>query len=132
MRTRGVQRLDLKNRYLDALALILGEAGEFIAKDRLVGELWRGAPVTDEALTRCIRTLCHQLGDDAAQPRFIETMPKHGCRFTAGAEWGGSTGIVPATLHFDFQPVLRTGGLTGLGGAWPDKRIRRPRYQIVK
>ena len=48
-----------------------------------MGEVWRGIPVTDEALTQCIRTLRKQLGDDAARPRFIETVPKHGYRFVA-------------------------------------------------
>ena len=48
-----------------------------------MGEVWRGIPVTDEALTQCIRTLRKQLGDDAARPRFIETVPKNGYRFVA-------------------------------------------------
>jgi hypothetical protein len=39
--------------------------------------------VTDEALTQCIRSLRRELGDDAAVPRFIETVPKHGYRFIA-------------------------------------------------
>jgi hypothetical protein len=43
-------------------------------------------PVTDEALTQCIRTLRRQLGDDATRPRFIETVPKHGYRFIAAVE----------------------------------------------
>ena len=44
-------------------------------------------PVTDEALTQCIRTLRRKLGDDANRPRFIETVPKHGYRFIAPVEW---------------------------------------------
>ena len=40
-------------------------------------------PVTDEALTQCIKTLRRKLGDDAGRPRFIETAPKHGYRFIA-------------------------------------------------
>jgi hypothetical protein len=43
-------------------------------------------PVTDEALTQCIKTLRRKLGDDAARPRFIETVPKHGYRFIAPVE----------------------------------------------
>jgi Transcriptional regulatory protein, C terminal len=48
--------------------------------------VWRGIPVTDEALTQCIRTLRRQLGDDVARPRFIETVPKHGYRFIGTVE----------------------------------------------
>jgi len=70
--------VELNARYLDALALLVREAGKLVSKDRFLEEVWRGVPVTDEALTQCIRTLRRQLGDDAARPRFIETIPKHG------------------------------------------------------
>ena len=49
-------------------------------------EVWRGIPVTDEALTQCIKSLRRALGDDAGRPRFIETVPKHGYRFIAPVE----------------------------------------------
>ncbi|HYE44918.1 MAG TPA: transcriptional regulator [Caulobacter sp.] len=78
--------VELNARYLDALALLVAEQGRLVSKDRFLEEVWRGTPVTDEALTQCIRTLRRQLGDDAARPRFIETVPKHGYRFIAPVE----------------------------------------------
>jgi len=78
--------VELNARYLDALALLVNEAGKLVSKDRFMDEVWRGVPVTDEALTQCIRTLRRQLGDEAARPRFIETVPKHGYRFIAAVE----------------------------------------------
>ncbi len=78
--------VDLNARYLDALALLVREAGKLVSKDRFLEEVWRGVPVTDEALTQCIKTLRRQLGDDAARPHFIETVPKHGYRFIAPIE----------------------------------------------
>ncbi|NBB15380.1 transcriptional regulator [Caulobacter sp. SLTY] len=78
--------VELNARYLDALALLVAESGRLVTKDRFLEEVWRGVPVTDEALTQCIRTLRRQLGDDAARPRFIETVPKHGYRFIAPVE----------------------------------------------
>jgi DNA-binding winged helix-turn-helix (wHTH) protein len=78
--------VELNARYLDALALLVREAGKLVSKDRFLEEVWRGVPVTDEALTQCIRMLRRQLGDDAARPRFIETVPKHGYRFIALVE----------------------------------------------
>ena len=78
--------VDLNARYLDALALLVRDPGKLVSKDRFLDEVWRGVPVTDEALTQCIRTLRRQLGDDAARPRFIETVPKHGYRFIAPVE----------------------------------------------
>ena len=44
------------------------EPGKLVSKDRFLDEVWSGVPVTDEALTQCIKTLRRQLGDDAAQP----------------------------------------------------------------
>jgi len=75
--------VELNGRYLDALALMVKEPGKLVSKDRFLDEVWKGVPVTDEALTQCIRTLRRALGDDAGQPRFIETVPKHGYRFIA-------------------------------------------------
>lgn len=80
---RDGEPLELNSRYLDALSLLLRERGRLVSKDRFLDEVWRGVPVTDEALTQCIKTLRRQLGDDAGRPRFIETVPKHGYRFIA-------------------------------------------------
>ena len=79
----GGQPVELNGRYFDALALLVNEPGKLILKDRFLNEVWKGVPVTDEALTQCIKTLRRTLGDDAGQPRFIETVPKHGYRFIA-------------------------------------------------
>lgn len=84
-------RVDLSARYLDALVLLVSEQGRLVSKDRFMDEVWRGVPVTDEALTQCIKTLRRQLGDDAASPRFIETVPKHGYRFIAPVQSAGAS-----------------------------------------
>lgn len=78
--------VELNARYFDALTLLVSEQGRLVTKERFHDEVWRGVPVTDEALTQCIRTLRRQLGDDAGRPRFIETAPKHGYRFIASVE----------------------------------------------
>jgi DNA-binding winged helix-turn-helix (wHTH) protein len=84
--SRGGDAVEINARYLDALALLVREQGGLVTKDRFLDEVWNGVPVTDEALTQCIRTLRRQLGDDAASPRFIETVPKHGYRFIAAVD----------------------------------------------
>ncbi len=78
--------VELNARYLDALALLVREQGRLVSKDHFLDQVWRGVPVTDEALTQCIKTLRRQLGDNAASPRLIETVPKHGYRFIAAVE----------------------------------------------
>ncbi len=110
--TRDGAPVELNARYLDALALLVSEAGRLVSKDRFLDEVWRGVPVTDEALTQCIKTLRSRLGDDAARPRFIETVPKHGYRFIAPVEAAGDG---PARRRVVDAPAWRQ--LLILGGA---------------
>lgn len=83
---RGGEGVAVNARYLDALVLLVRGRGALVSKDAFMDQVWRGVPVTDEALTQCIRTLRRLLGDDATRPRFIETVPKHGYRFIAAVE----------------------------------------------
>jgi DNA-binding winged helix-turn-helix (wHTH) protein len=91
---RHGETVELNGRYFDALALLASEPGRLVTKDRFLDEVWRGVPVTDEALTQCIKTLRRQLGDDASRPRFIETVPKHGYRFIAPVAEGAAPKVV--------------------------------------
>ena len=119
--------VELSARYLDALALLVREQGRLVSKTRFHEEVWRGVPVTDEALTQCIKTLRRQLGDDAASPRFIETVPKHGYRFIAPVEWvdpvipaatppRSAPGALPSPAWRRFL-LLGGAGMIGGGGA---------------
>ena len=103
--------VDLSGRYLDALGLMLAEPGSLVTKDRFMDEVWRGVPVTDEALTQAIRALRKALGDDAANPQFIETVPKHGYRFIAHIDEG-------TAQMAQARPAILQMGLAGtMGGA---------------
>ena len=101
--------IELGSRYFDALALLVSRRGELVTKDLFMDQVWHGIPVTDEALTQCIRTLRRTLGDDAANPRFIETVPKHGYRFIAI-----KTAQAPATPHAQGSHVAGACTLAGL------------------
>jgi len=79
--TADGQAIELSGRYLDALILLVAEEGRLVSKARFLDEVWKGVPVTDEALTQCIRSLRKALGDEAGRPRFIETAPRYGYRF---------------------------------------------------
>ena len=97
--------VELNARYLDALLLLVSDAGRLVTKERFLDEVWRGVPVTDEALTQCIKMLRRQLGDDAARPRFIETVPKHGYRFIAPVEHGRAQPDVARTSVAPVPPA---------------------------
>lgn len=128
--------VELNARYLDALILLLRDAGRLVSKDRFMAEVWAGIPVTDEALTQCIRTLRRALGDSASEPRFIETVPKHGYRFIVPVEAVAGPGrpagapaaaAVPApvatpatdaTPTIDATPTPAVASLAALDAAW--------------
>ncbi|MGN6113231.1 MAG: winged helix-turn-helix domain-containing protein [Luteimonas sp.] len=116
---RGDAPVELNARYLDALVLLVREQGRLVSKDRFLDTVWQGIPVTEEALTQCIRTLRKQLGDSVANPRYIETVPKHGYRFIAPVTGGDAADESVHTAAA--TPVARTqapAGLAAAAGGW--------------
>lgn len=105
--TRDGAPVEVNARYFDALALLVRDAGKLVSKDRFLEEVWRGVPVTDEALTQCIKSLRRQLGDEAARPRFIETIPKHGYRFIADVR--AETDVSQPQSIPDAKPAIAQG-----------------------
>lgn len=102
--------VDVSARYLDALTLLTRNAGKLVSKDQFFEEVWRGIPVTDEALTQCIKTLRRLLGDDAANPHFIETVQKHGYRFIAPVQPINVEPLKTANPQaLSVPPVIETG-----------------------
>lgn len=120
--------VELNGRYLDALALLVREQGRLVSKDRFLEEVWRGVPVTDEALTQCVRTLRRQLGDDAGRPRFIETVPKHGYRFIAPVEWIDEAAPSPASAP---APTPAEPGAAGAPGSEGDGRYGWQQFGLL-
>lgn len=80
-RNRRVKVQDLPFRLLVAL---LEQPGGVVTREQLRQRLW-GATVVDfdDGLHTAIRKLRDALGDSAARPRFIETVPRRGYRFMA-------------------------------------------------
>jgi DNA-binding winged helix-turn-helix (wHTH) protein len=110
--------VELNSRYLDALALLVSEQGKLVSKDRFLNEVWRGIPVTDEALTQCTKTLRRQLGDDAARPRLIETVPKHGYRFIAAVDERSASPMIERLPQFSWREFLLLGAAGTIGGGF--------------
>ena len=112
--------LDVSSRYFDALVLLVRNAGGLVPKDQFMDVVWRGVPVTDEALTQCIRSLRLALQDDAARPSFIQTVPKHGYRFIAAVAVGDvmpTSGMPLASAsNRDWRAFWALGGAGIVGG----------------
>ncbi|MCI0490529.1 MAG: winged helix-turn-helix domain-containing protein [Blastocatellia bacterium] len=80
---RNGELLALNSKYFDVLLLLVSQSGKLVEKQRIFDEIWEGVFVTDAALTQCIKDIRRQLGDDASNPRYIRTVPKHGYTFIA-------------------------------------------------
>jgi DNA-binding winged helix-turn-helix (wHTH) protein/TolB-like protein len=64
------------------LALLIRRSGEVVTRAALREAVWPDTTVEfDQGLNFCIRQLRIALSDDAAQPKYIETLPKRGYRF---------------------------------------------------
>lgn len=100
--TRAGVPIELNSRYFDALALMVRARGALVAKQRFFDEVWSGMVVTDAALTQCIKEVRRALGDEAGNPRFVQTVPGHGYRFVAAVavveEGAAAAATAPSAL----------------------------------
>jgi DNA-binding response OmpR family regulator len=78
------EELSLTQREFDLLAYLAARPGRVFSRDQLMEAVWDYAFFTDTStVTVHIRRLRAKLGDDSAEPRFIETVWGVGYRFKA-------------------------------------------------
>jgi DNA-binding winged helix-turn-helix (wHTH) protein/TolB-like protein/predicted Zn-dependent protease len=76
----------LEPRVMDVLACLAADPGKVISKEELLTAVWGGAFVEEGALSQAIHSLRKALGDDARQPRYVQTIPKRGYRLLSPVE----------------------------------------------
>jgi Tol biopolymer transport system component/DNA-binding winged helix-turn-helix (wHTH) protein len=76
-------RVRLQPRQMQLLLRFAREPGTVLRREQLLGDVWEGRYVNDEALSRAIAELRQLLSDDPRAPRYIETVPKLGYRLLA-------------------------------------------------
>ena len=72
-------------KYFDLLHLLIRRRHEAVSKQVIFTEVWSDVIVSDGALSQAIRILRRTLDDDAREPRFIRTVPRHGYQFVWSA-----------------------------------------------
>jgi TolB-like protein/DNA-binding winged helix-turn-helix (wHTH) protein len=82
----GHQAMRLEPKVIEVLVHLARHPGEVVTREELLAAVWPGVVVGDEAVTQAIIKLRKALGDDARQPRFIETIPKRGYRLIAAVD----------------------------------------------
>jgi DNA-binding winged helix-turn-helix (wHTH) protein len=73
----------LNSRAMDALLLLVENAGELVEKRRLMQTVWPNAIVEDNNLNQCILAIRKALGEVAGSNRYIMTVPGRGYRFVS-------------------------------------------------
>src|SRR5687768_3198788 len=71
----------LPPKSFDLLLMLVERRSRVLKRDELIRELWPDTIVEEANLTFQVSTLRKALGEDGS--RWIETVPKHGYRFTA-------------------------------------------------
>jgi len=72
--------------------MLVARAGEPVTKQDLFAAVWSHRVVSDDALTTCIQELRKALGDDAREPRYIQTRHRSGYQFIAALSPTGESG----------------------------------------
>jgi adenylate cyclase len=95
----------LTRKSAEVLRLLVERAGHPVSRQDLFASVWRNIVVSDDALTTCIRELRKALGDDARQPRYIETRHRYGYSFVAPLETDASSLILGAIAVLPFTDM---------------------------
>jgi DNA-binding winged helix-turn-helix (wHTH) protein len=71
----------LNARAMDALLVLVANAGQLVEKRRLMDAVWPAAIVEDNNLNQCILAIRKALGEAAGSNRYVMTVPGRGFRF---------------------------------------------------
>ena len=84
LRKQGV-RVRLQSQPFQLLALLLERPGQLVTREEICQKLWSADTFVDfdHSLGTAINKIREVLNDSAAEPRFVETVPRRGYRFIA-------------------------------------------------
>jgi TolB-like protein len=85
---KGGIRIRLQDQPFEILAVMLDRPGEVVTREELRQRLWPAGTFVDfeHSLNAAIKRLRAALGDEADNPRFVETLHRRGYRFIAPVE----------------------------------------------
>ena len=95
---RGSDVVPLSPKIIDLLLYLAARPSALVSKDELFSALWPDVAVTDNALTQAVSELRQALGDDSANPTYIQTVARRGYRFIAPVESAAPAPEPPAAV----------------------------------
>ncbi len=81
--TNSNRTIHIEPKAMQVLICLAEHTDQVVTKERLMRVVWAETFVGDDVLTRTISDLRKALGDDAKDPRFIQTIPRSGYRLIA-------------------------------------------------
>jgi DNA-binding winged helix-turn-helix (wHTH) protein len=83
--SRNGLRIRLQDQPFQLLALLLEKHGQVVTREEIRQRLWKSNTFVDfdKSLGVAVLKVREALGDSAANPRFLETVPRRGYRFIA-------------------------------------------------
>src|SRR4029453_16331391 len=89
---QGGNLIRLQEQPFEILRLMLERPGDVITREELQQRLWPEGTFVDfeHSLNAAVKRLRAALGDDADNPRFVETLPRRGYRFIGAPASEGS------------------------------------------
>ena len=119
--------IPLSPKIIDLLLFLAARPSVLVSKDDLFRALWPDVAVTDNALTQAVSELRQALGDDPANPKYVQTVARRGYRFispvepivSAAAVAASPSGIrrrrrLPTVAVLDFENVSGDASLAWL------------------
>jgi len=113
---KGKQRIRLQEQPFEILRLMLERPGDVVTREELARHLWPKGTFVDfeHSLNAAVKRLRAALGDDADNPRFVETLPRRGYRFIASLRDGDTVAILPVMSDYKARlAVLPFANLSG-------------------
>lgn len=106
---RNDREVKLPPRAAALLSVLAERSTQVVSKQDLIDRVWHGKAVGDDALTSCVQELRRALGDDARNPRLLETRHRRGYRLLVPATPAAIERLpteMPAPLTLSDKPSL--------------------------
>lgn len=104
---RGAQHLAPKA--MEVLLCLASEPGELVTRRILLQHVWGRDKGSPEALSRAVSEIRHALGDQADDPRFVQTLPGRGYRLLVQPRTRPAPASEPAGEPGLFENLLQRG-----------------------
>jgi DNA-binding winged helix-turn-helix (wHTH) protein len=94
---RNGDRIKLQEKPFQILTALIERPGEVVTRQEMQQQLWPTDTFVDfeHSINTAVKKLREALGDDAENPRFIETLPRRGYRLSAPVEIVEKSGSSP-------------------------------------